>query len=173
MRDIKKIVVHCSAGNWGDMAYVDKLHKKRGFVCNGYHFGILNGYVSYETWKSHVVDVDKIGKIEHGRPLSMMGAHAEKDNKDSIGVVLFGMAAFHPEQLSSMFNLFQAIEQEVGHELEIVGHYELESGKKQGKTCPNLDMEEIRSQYCQRKTDGVLKEPDIDKESVYYGVSTA
>ena len=76
MRNIKKIVVHCSATKEGaDIRAkdIDAMHKARGWSGIGYHFVIL---------------LD--GSIEVGRPEEQQGAHVKGHNEDSIGVCMIG-----------------------------------------------------------------------------------
>lgn len=76
MREINEIIIHCTATKDGQKvtaADVDKWHKKRGFVCIGYHFLVL---------------LD--GTIETGRPLDKVGAHCVGHNAKSVGVCYVG-----------------------------------------------------------------------------------
>ncbi|QKX04882.1 N-acetylmuramoyl-L-alanine amidase [Aquimarina sp. TRL1] len=76
MREITTIVVHCLAtieGEYYDINDVDKMHKKRGFRCVGYHKLIL---------------LD--GSVQNGRPLHQIGAHVKGKNEDTIGVAYVG-----------------------------------------------------------------------------------
>ena len=63
MREIDKIIVHCSATQEGkpiSAATIDKWHKKRGWRGIGYHY---------------VVGLD--GMMEYGRPVEQAGAHVK------------------------------------------------------------------------------------------------
>jgi len=76
MRDVKYIVIHCSATPEGrnvSAATIDMWHRKRGFNQIGYHY---------------VIGLD--GKIESGRPVNTMGAHVSGGNKGSIGIAYIG-----------------------------------------------------------------------------------
>ena len=77
MRDIKDIVIHCSATPDGDdrfdRAAIDRMHKERGWSMIGYHF---------------VIEID--GKIVDGRPLERIGAHVQGSNAKSIGICMIG-----------------------------------------------------------------------------------
>ena len=76
MRNIKYIIVHCSATAEGRDFHakdIDRWHRHRGFNSIGYHY---------------VVDLD--GKIEAGRPESQVGAHCQGYNSVSIGVCYIG-----------------------------------------------------------------------------------
>jgi len=76
MRKINKIIIHCTAtpeGRVTTVADVTAWHRQRGFNTIGYHYLIgLNG----EIWK--------------GRDESIIGAHCEGHNSDSIGVCYVG-----------------------------------------------------------------------------------
>nr|DAF63648.1 MAG TPA: endodeoxyribonuclease I [Podoviridae sp. ctz6O13] len=79
MRDIKEIIVHCSATPEGKdftVADIDKWHKARGFRKIGYH------YVVYRDGSVHV-----------GRKEEEVGAHCEGHNSNSIGVCYIGGVA--------------------------------------------------------------------------------
>lgn len=76
MRQIDKIIIHCSATREGQpftAADIKKWHRERGFSTIGYHY---------------VVDID--GLVEVGRPESQVGAHCIGHNKTSIGVCYIG-----------------------------------------------------------------------------------
>ena len=79
MRDIKEIIVHCSATPEGkDFTVEDirKWHLARGFKDIGYH------YVIYRD-----------GSIHKGREESVIGAHCTGHNSYSIGVCYIGGVA--------------------------------------------------------------------------------
>lgn len=76
MRDIRKIIVHCTAtpeGRHHTVADIDKWHRQRGFTCIGYHY---------------VVYLD--GSVHEGRDISRIGAHTSGHNATSIGVCYVG-----------------------------------------------------------------------------------
>ena len=76
MREINKIIVHCSAtreeGNF-EVAEIRKWHLARGFSDIGYHFYI-----------------DLYGEIHKGRDISKIGAHCKGHNRNSIGICYCG-----------------------------------------------------------------------------------
>lgn len=79
MRNINKIIVHCSATPEGkDFSVVDirRWHLQRGFSDIGYHFVIYRD-----------------GSVNIGRPLQKSGAHCSGHNKNSIGVCYIGGVA--------------------------------------------------------------------------------
>ncbi len=42
-KEIKRIIIHHSASDFGDAKLIDKWHKERGWKGIGYHFVVLNG----------------------------------------------------------------------------------------------------------------------------------
>jgi len=76
MRDINRIIVHCTATPEGRDVTVREVrtwHLARNFSDIGYHYLItLNG------------------TVEVGRPESKVGAHVRGHNKDSIGIAYAG-----------------------------------------------------------------------------------
>ena len=76
MRDIKYIVIHCSATKEGmDFKAEDirKWHVQIGFKDICYHY---------------VIDLD--GTLEEGRPEEVIGAHVTNKNSNSIGICYIG-----------------------------------------------------------------------------------
>ena len=76
MREINKIIVHCSATREGEnyeVAEIRKWHLARGFSDIGYHFYI-----------------DLHGEIHKGRDISKIGAHCKGHNRNSIGICYCG-----------------------------------------------------------------------------------
>lgn len=79
MRDIDKIIVHCSATPEGRHTTVEEIrqwHLQRGWKDIGYHY---------------VIYLD--GTIHKGRPESVVGAHCSGYNKNSVGVCYIGGVA--------------------------------------------------------------------------------
>lgn len=76
MRDIDKIIVHCSATPEGREVTVEQItawHRARGFRTIGYHY---------------LVGLD--GSVSAGRPEAEVGAHCTGQNARSIGVCYVG-----------------------------------------------------------------------------------
>lgn len=76
MRNINKIIIHCSATPEGrdyTVADIRRWHLQRGFSDIGYH------YVIYRD-----------GTVVVGRPLTQPGAHCYGKNKTSIGICYIG-----------------------------------------------------------------------------------
>lgn len=76
MRQIKEIIIHCSATPEGRDVTVETIrqwHKQRGFRDIGYH------YIIYRD-----------GTIRNGRPEAEQGAHCAGHNAHSIGICYVG-----------------------------------------------------------------------------------
>lgn len=134
-REIKKVIVHCSDGEWGDAAFIDKIHREeRGWKDGiGYHYVITNGRLTYVGGYQEQAD----GVVEVGRPEEKAGAHARPHNADSIGVCLIGRHHFTAKQLLvALPKLLEEIMQRHGLSAsDIYGHRDFS-----GKTCPNFEV---------------------------------
>jgi len=77
MREINKIIVHCSATREGENFEVSEIRKwhveGRGWSDIGYHFYI-----------------DLYGNIHKGRDIAKIGAHCKGHNRNSIGICYCG-----------------------------------------------------------------------------------
>lgn len=76
MRQINKIIIHCSASREGrslTVADIDKMHRARGWNGIGYHY---------------IVYID--GSVHVGRVVEKAGAHVAGHNADSIGICYVG-----------------------------------------------------------------------------------
>ena len=76
MRQINKIIIHCSATPEGRKTSAEEIkswHLERGFSDIGYHY---------------IVHLD--GSISYGRNIEKIGAHSRGQNKMSIGVCYIG-----------------------------------------------------------------------------------
>lgn len=76
MRELKEIILHCTATKEGQdypVEQVRKWHLDRGFNDIGYHF---------------LIRLD--GTVEAGRPLETVGAHCQGHNANSIGIAYVG-----------------------------------------------------------------------------------
>ena len=140
-RAIKEIIVHCSASSFGCVREIRIWHIQRGFMDVGYHFVILNGQAGA---KIHLEALD--GSIEIGRHLDEIGAHCVGHNADSIGVCAIGKdGVFIDKQMDSLIDLLASLCGMYSLTSEnVIGHSETDSGKEQGKTCPDMIMDVIR-----------------------------
>lgn len=133
MREINKIIVHCSATKEGvdvSASTIDSWHKERGWRGIGYHY---------------VIALD--GKIEYGRNINETGAHVRNHNRRSIGICYIGGldAGMNPkdtrtkEQKESMLDLLKTLKR-LHPVATIHGHNEFSA-----KACPCFDVQE---EYC-------------------------
>lgn len=134
MRDINKIIIHCSDSAWGDATEIDRWHKARGWDGIGYHYVITNGHIK----PSHKYEEDQDGLIQEGRSIQTVGAHAKGHNSTSVGICLIGQHHFTGRQLYRGLPTIVDILMQ-SYKLtpdDVVGHTELDSEK----TCPNFDV---------------------------------
>lgn len=129
-RNIKEIIVHCSATPEGKNFTVDdirKWHKQRGFNDVGYHY---------------IVYLD--GTIAKGRDESIAGAHCVNHNSISIGVCYIGGLAKDgktakdtrtEKQKKSLISLLKQLKAKYPN-AKIYPHY-----KFAAKACPCFDAE--------------------------------
>jgi len=168
----KNIIVHHSASNWGTALEIDRWHRiDRKWTSIGYHFVILNGYLTQSDLihgrKMEIMD----GSIEAGRSLNLdqwvevneVGAHALGFNKNSIGICLIHKNGKHTaRQLLSLLELLRELKKRFNIKTEnILGHYEVNSKKPY---CPGVDMDVIRRalDYDYSLVLKYLKEGDYD-----------
>jgi len=125
-----RITVHCSATKDGkrvDIKEIEKWHMKRGFNMVGYHA---------------VIQPD--GEIQDGRPLNLKGAHVRGSNDNNLGICLIGNRFFTKDQFESLRAWIHGIEQCYDvHANEIWGHYLFPSAIEQGKSCPNIRIQDL------------------------------
>lgn len=129
MREIKEILVHCSATKEGknfNANDITRWHKDRGFTTIGYHYVVL---------------LD--GTIQQGRAEMVMGAHCTGHNANSIGVCYIGGldASGKPKdtrteaQKKSLLELLKRLKADYPN-AKIYPHY-----KYANKACPCFDAE--------------------------------
>ena len=128
MRNIDKIIVHCTATPEGRHTTVEdirKWHKDRGWSDIGYHV---------------VIYID--GTIHEGRPIKKQGAHCKGRNKNSIGVAYVGgidKKSFKPkdtrtdEQKKSLEFILKEFKR-LYPESKVYGHNDFSS-----KACPSFN----------------------------------
>ena len=131
MRDLNKIILHCSATREGKDFSADTI---RGWHVNGRGWSDI-GY----HW---VIRLD--GSIEVGRPLEKSGAHTKGHNKDSVGVCYIGGCdadgkpkdTMNPEQEKAWRMIVLSLRTLYG-DLTIHGHNEFAN-----KACPSFTVKE-------------------------------
>ena len=135
MRNINKIIVHCSATPEGRDVSVDTIRKwhveDNGWSDIGYHWVITLS-----------------GAIEKGRPESRSGAHAKGHNKNSVGVCYVGGvdSDMNPKdtrtdaQKETLKCLLEDLRERYP-QAEIIGHRDVSS-----KDCPSFDAKKEYSE---------------------------
>lgn len=130
MRDIKRIILHCTATKESkrvSVSDIDSWHKARGWKGIGYHY---------------VLDQD--GVIHYGRDVADQGAHVSGHNVDSIGVAYVGGLLDNGEVADTMtihqdvsfLMLVRSLRIVFGN-LTLHGHNEFSN-----KACPSFDVQE-------------------------------
>lgn len=128
MRDINKIIVHCTAtpeGRNDKLADIDRMHRKKKFNKIGYHY---------------LVELD--GAVRVGRKEDEVGAHASGYNTNSIGVCYVGgMTSDMKEakdtrtqaQKEALLDILEKLKAKYP-QAQIIGHRDVAS-----KACPSFD----------------------------------
>ena len=130
MREINKIIIHCSATKEGwhfKAKDIDAWHRERGFTGIGYHF---------------VIDIN--GKVEIGRPVEQAGAHASGHNAQSIGICYIGGLDANGkakdtrtnEQKEALRTLVRKLKRKYP-KAEVIGHNQVAR-----KDCPCFNVKE-------------------------------
>lgn len=125
MRNIDKIIFHCSASDspaHDDVSVMRSWHQRLGWSDVGYHFFIK-----------------KDGAVQTGRPLEQVGAHTQGHNTGSVGVCFHGLNDFTKQQLQSIHKVVAMIEGRLGKKLELKSHRDYTNKK----TCPNFVLSDF------------------------------
>ena len=124
MREIKKIVIHCSDSDnmqHDNLETIKKWHvEERGWKEVGYHFVIT-----------------KSEGIKKARRIDIQGAHVKGHNEDSIGICLTGKHIFTLKQLILCNQLIKDLKN-IYKDVDCYKHCDLDDKK----TCPNLTQDE-------------------------------
>ena|SRR3990167_9442679 len=125
-----RITLHCSGSKNGkplSAKSIDEYHRSQGWKSCGYHI---------------ILGVD--GLIENAgnspcRGLNEIGAHVSGANEGNIGICLIGTDRFTMDQLEVLRSQLGSLQCIYSiPDRNIFCHYEFESAKKQGKTCPSI-----------------------------------
>lgn len=131
MRNIDKIIIHCSATPEGRQTTVEEIrqwHLQRGWKDIGYHY---------------VIYLD--GTIHKGRPDSVVGAHCSGYNKNSIGVCYIGGVALDGKtpkdtrtegQKRALIEILRRLKRDYPN-ATLHGHNEFAN-----KACPSFNVKE-------------------------------
>ena len=142
MRDINKIILHCSATKEGqefDVNDIREWHKQQNFIDVGYHY---------------VITLD--GTIQDGRDIRTIGAHCKGYNANSIGIVYVGgldeegkgKDTRTNEQKESLLNLIDDLL--LAYDLtidDVYCHYQFAK-----KLCPCFKIEDFKEEYLNFKS---------------------
>lgn len=146
MRQIKNIVIHCSASPNGrpvTIEDIDQWHRQRGFVRR--HAGGIRPELKSVGYH-HVIEVD--GNIEPGRSHGEIGAHVQGSNANSIGICMIGTDKFTPEQWQALADLVQEL-RVTYPSAAVLGHRDFSPDKNGDgvidewewtKICPGFDV---------------------------------
>jgi len=129
MRDINKIILHCTATPEGRDVSVDTIrqwHLDRGWSDIGYHY---------------IIYLD--GTIKEGRPVERQGAHVRGYNKNSIGIAYVGgcdanMSPKDTRTNAQKIAIWDLITELMNRHIDstLHGHNEFSS-----KACPSFDVQ--------------------------------
>ncbi|HOW51763.1 MAG TPA: N-acetylmuramoyl-L-alanine amidase [bacterium] len=159
---INNLVIHCSDSNWGCVREIRKWHMGQGWRDIGYHFVVLNGMVMTDFVLAAADGAIEAGRILDGDNViedNEVGAHALGYNFNSVGICLIGKTRFTEAQLHSLLRLCVELCRRYGIEPSaVVGHCETESGKAEGKTCPNIRMAVLRCMI-----DAAIQRPAVEE----------
>lgn len=125
MRDINKLITHCSDTPNDINITVEEITdwhvNGNGWSDCGYHFIIYRN-----------------GDIMVGRPVPIAGAHCYGHNASSVGVCLIGRDRFTKEQLNALRSLYRVLRGIFG-DIGVYGHKDFTTKK----TCPNFEVRDI------------------------------
>lgn len=130
MRELNRIILHCTATRAGEqinVKQIDKWHRDRGWSEIGYH------YVLYAD-----------GTIATGRDIRKKGAHVKGHNHDSVGVAYVGgldknktpKDTMTMQQEMAFLHLVNSLRVVFG-DMSVHGHNEYSN-----KACPSFDVQE-------------------------------
>lgn len=140
-RAISKLIIHCSDSPDDrdiGLADIDRWHKDRGFS------GVLVG--DHRLYCGYHYVIRRSGDVEIGRPEHYIGAHCKGHNRESIGICWIGRSEITSEQMYALVNICRNLMlRYVLSPDDVYGHCELYSGK----TCPNIDMKDLRQSLSQ------------------------
>ena len=151
MKQWKNIIVHCSDSEWGNTLAIDGWHREKGWAEIGYHYVILNGK---PFSVNEYIDLFN-GTLEPGRKIDFdlwvenneTGAHALGYNSDSIGICMIGKEDFTTQQFVTLKFIIQFLQKQYPSIVNVMGHCDTKSGKEQGKTCPNFNVDKFMIEY--------------------------
>ena len=149
-RQWKGIVIHHSAGDFGDAAAFDTEHKKRGWDGLGYHFVINNGRNRHSKADGLVEVGRRWRQQETGAHCRPKGNRNNYWNKHTVGICLVGnfdKARPTARQWQSLLTLVRFLQGRYGIRAnQIKGHGEIMATACPGRLFP---MAELRRRVAQ------------------------
>lgn len=139
---MKYLIIHCSDtpnGKHYTAKDIDSWHHDRGFrrtTAISTTFNPSLQHIGYQF----VINVD--GSVETGRAVGEPGAHCSGLNTNSIGICMIGKNMFTIIQWESLTTIVKALQKQFDNNLIVMSHYQADSAKEQGKTCPNFNAKE-------------------------------
>jgi len=130
-KKMKKVIIHCSDSRWGNAAEITKWHMGRGFSTIGYHYVILNSWITgiYQ-------DIMFDGHIETARNPEINGAHTRGHN-EAIGICLIGKPGLYTNaQYGALHKLLNHLKYLHGS-IKIYQHSDFDEKKSY---CASIDL---------------------------------
>lgn len=147
-----KVIFHCSDSTFGNAALISRWHSLpkpngRGWSGIGYHYVILNGWLSSKLFNIHFDGYLETGRALNDDPFvskTEMGAHVKGYNSGTVGICLIGKSGnFTDSQLNTALAIGYALEKQFAN-VEFVQHSDLDKAKPY---CAGLDMERFKQNY--------------------------
>jgi len=105
--------------------------KNRGFTDIAYH-----------------ILIEPDGQCLNGRPLNQVGSHVKHHNEGAIGICLVGKDKFTQRQFDALrYKIDSILLTYPINKTEIYLHSQFDTAKEQGKTCPNMSINNILLWY--------------------------
>ena len=149
----KHIILHHSASAFGTARLIDVWHRERGWLGIGYHFVVLNGYLTGKDAVAGRRFESLVGAIECGRKIDgdewvqadEEGAHALGYNKDSIGICcIHNKGPYDIHQYDALMHLCEDLCKKFNISPDnVLGHYEVDEKKL---LCPGINMVQFRDE---------------------------
>lgn len=142
MTNLSSVTIHCSASpdnilNDMGASEIREMH--------------INPPFNFRDIGYHLV-IKRSGDVERGRPLNSIGAHVKGANEYkggiNVGICLVGTKYFEEIQFDKLRETLDSLKITYGiNNWNIFCHYQFPSARKQGKTCPNIPINNLLSWY--------------------------
>jgi hypothetical protein len=139
-----RITIHCTDTKNNQHVSIEAItadHIARGFGGIGYHAVIQPN-----------------GEVCRGRPLNQAGAHVAGENTGNLGIALAGSDRFTARQFEALRSEIDSFRQLYPiRPYSIFCHYQFKSAEKQGKTCPNIEINRLLGWYLSHYEDAIAQ----------------